>query len=101
MNQSHRDRLNLKQVVFPSQISRITSSWTVTIGKQNGFAAAEVIWRGEDAYVKPADENVMHTQKDFDRDVYKNPYLKVAGISCICGPINVALREPYQYPLTF
>jgi hypothetical protein len=22
----------------------------------------------------------MHTQKDFDRDVYKNPYLKVAGI---------------------
>jgi hypothetical protein len=30
--------------------------------------------------VKPADENVMHTQKDFDHDVDKNPYLKVAGI---------------------
>jgi hypothetical protein len=52
----------------------------VTIGKQNGFAAAKVIGR-RCAYVKPADENVMHTQKDFDRDVYKNPYLKVAGIS--------------------
>jgi hypothetical protein len=33
------------------------------------------------AYAKPADKNVMHTQKDFDRDVYKNPYLKVAGIT--------------------
>jgi hypothetical protein len=28
---------------------------------------------------------VMHTQKNFDRDVYKNPYLKVAGISYARG----------------
>jgi hypothetical protein len=42
------------------------------------------------AYAKPADKNVMHTQKDFDRDVYKNPYLKVAGIRCASGVLEVA-----------